>query len=441
MYSALTYKIVDWNRLTGDDIYSKTKLYFFPNNFKTIDALWYMEADEIEKLFEELGNSRGFYYIPGLYQRYFFTIKGKGVNEYLLTKVDKYDIAREFLQTSGLSTRAEYYAGLGVRYWDLEPNHLKSIYYKFLRLNPEAAVEFYKMVILMKTLGATEFIDTLYRFARNDFKTEGLFIADNNVVSDSATHTGMAIGFFAALGNNQSIDDQVRLSNNMKYSFFSDISDSLSKIAPELFEKHLKEFRKIMKRYPEIKNIIRTNICSGLTYSEGALSYVITIYIIKVFSESISLGIFTSIFSIISIITGFLFVKVIKPKYYMKLLCITLPITVLLLGIMLLNCNFVTVVLYNLIHTISKLLYDLIKERNIFNFSNIEVIKNKYKVEYFLTIETSLFIGRVISNTLFIFMAFLNAKFIMSIFVIFVILRSIAIIKLQYDMNKCDSFK
>ncbi|MBR5662456.1 MAG: hypothetical protein IKX00_02250 [Bacilli bacterium] len=203
-----------------------------------------MTADEIEKLVEELGNSRGFYYIPGLYQRYFFTIKGKGVNEYLLTKVDKYDIAREFLQTSGLSTRAEYYAGLGVRYWDLEPNHLKSIYYKFLRLNPEAAVEFYKMVILMKTLGATEFIDTLYRFARNDFKTEGLFIADNNVVSDSATHTGMAIGFFAALGNNQSIDDQVRLSNNMKYSFFSDISDSLSKIAPELFEKHLKEFRK-----------------------------------------------------------------------------------------------------------------------------------------------------------------------------------------------------
>ena len=210
---------------------------------------------------------------------------------------------------------------------------------------------------------------------------------------------------------------------------------------PKENKTNLKEFRKIMKRYPEIKNIIRTNICSGLTYSEGALSYVITIYIIKVFSESISLGIFTSIFSIISIITGFLFVKVIKPKYYMKLLCITLPITVLLLCIMLLNCNFVTVVLYNLIHTISKLLYDLIKERNIFNFSNIEVIKNKYKVEYFLTIETSLFIGRVISNTLFIFMAFLNAKFIMSIFVIFVILRSIAIIKLQYDMNKCDSFK
>ena len=199
---------------------------------------------------------------------------------------------------------------------------------------------------------------------------------------------------------------------------------------------NIKEFKEVMKGYPQLKSIIKTNICSGLTYSEGALSYVITIYIIKVFSESVSLGIFTSIFSVISIIIGFLFVNVIKPKYYMKLLCITLPITVLLLCIMLLNCNFVTVVLYNLIHTISKLLYDLIKERNIFNFSNIESIKREYKVEYFLILETALFIGRVISNILFILMAFLSANFIMGIFVIFVILEAISVIKLQIDMNK-----
>mgnify|MGYP004612863733 FL=1 len=202
---------------------------------------------------------------------------------------------------------------------------------------------------------------------------------------------------------------------------------------------NLKKFKNVMKEHPELKSIIRTNICSGLTYSEGALSYVITMYIIKVFSESISLGIFTSIFSVISIIIGFLFVKVIKPKYYIKLLVATLPITIILLCIMLLNCNFVTVVLYNLFQTISKLLSDLIMERNIFNFSNIETIKKEYKVEYFLTLETALFIGRVISNTLFILMAFLDANFIMTIFVIFVILQAISVIKLQADMNKCQN--
>ena len=89
--------------------------------------------------------------------------------------------------------------------------------------------------------------------------------------------------------------------------------------------------------------------------------------------------------------------------------------------------------------TISKLLSDLIMERNIFNFSNIETIKKEYKVEYFLTLETALFIGRVISNTLFILMAFLDANFIMTIFVIFVILQAISVIKLQADMNKCQN--
>ncbi len=47
-YTALTYKIVKWNRLTGDSTYSKTRFYFFPYNFKSVDSLWYYEKDNIE---------------------------------------------------------------------------------------------------------------------------------------------------------------------------------------------------------------------------------------------------------------------------------------------------------------------------------------------------------------------------------------------------------
>lgn len=42
-YAALTYKLVDWNRLTADGVYEATKLYWFPNNFKSIDELWEYE--------------------------------------------------------------------------------------------------------------------------------------------------------------------------------------------------------------------------------------------------------------------------------------------------------------------------------------------------------------------------------------------------------------
>ncbi|MBR3807211.1 MAG: hypothetical protein IKJ15_02415 [Lachnospiraceae bacterium] len=50
-YTALTYKIVDWNRMTGDTIYDETKIYVFPYNFKSIDGLWYYEEDKVEHSF------------------------------------------------------------------------------------------------------------------------------------------------------------------------------------------------------------------------------------------------------------------------------------------------------------------------------------------------------------------------------------------------------
>lgn len=54
-YTALTYKIVDWNRLLGvDGTYSKTKVYPFPLNFFSIDSLWgreNVEATENKNVF------------------------------------------------------------------------------------------------------------------------------------------------------------------------------------------------------------------------------------------------------------------------------------------------------------------------------------------------------------------------------------------------------
>ena len=50
------------------------------------------------------------------------------------------------------------------------------------------------------------------------------------------------------------------------------------------------------KNSKEIKELYKVYFYTGLTYSEGAFQSIITIYIIKVFSDSFSLGIFTSIF-------------------------------------------------------------------------------------------------------------------------------------------------
>lgn len=46
-YSALTYKIVNWNRIMGDQVLTDTCVYWFPDNFKSIDELWAQEEDNI----------------------------------------------------------------------------------------------------------------------------------------------------------------------------------------------------------------------------------------------------------------------------------------------------------------------------------------------------------------------------------------------------------
>ena len=50
VYSALTYKIVDWNRLYNDGMYSETKVYFGADAWKSIDDLFAKEEPNIESV-------------------------------------------------------------------------------------------------------------------------------------------------------------------------------------------------------------------------------------------------------------------------------------------------------------------------------------------------------------------------------------------------------
>ena len=42
-YTALTYKIVSWNRLSADDTHRATRVYWFPENLKSVGELWVEE--------------------------------------------------------------------------------------------------------------------------------------------------------------------------------------------------------------------------------------------------------------------------------------------------------------------------------------------------------------------------------------------------------------
>lgn len=47
VYAALTYKVVLWKRPLGNGTYEKTRVYPFPNNFRSLDRLWEAESAEL----------------------------------------------------------------------------------------------------------------------------------------------------------------------------------------------------------------------------------------------------------------------------------------------------------------------------------------------------------------------------------------------------------
>ena len=50
-YRALTYRVVDWNRMTDDGIYEKTRVYFFDDLRTPINELWEREEPNVEHRF------------------------------------------------------------------------------------------------------------------------------------------------------------------------------------------------------------------------------------------------------------------------------------------------------------------------------------------------------------------------------------------------------
>lgn len=51
VYAAVTYKVIDWNRVMDDGVYEKTRFYFFPDNLRSIDELWEQEQKQIHHRF------------------------------------------------------------------------------------------------------------------------------------------------------------------------------------------------------------------------------------------------------------------------------------------------------------------------------------------------------------------------------------------------------
>lgn len=134
------------------------------------------DADEFYAIENEL-NAAGFHNVMlGLA----FKLNSSGATDFLNKKVDPITMISRIVLTSGLNSRAEYYSGRGAMTCDLNEEHLISIFHKLERLGTNKALSMAKMTFSMPTLGATEFLESLYRLAYNNFELETTEISTNN---------------------------------------------------------------------------------------------------------------------------------------------------------------------------------------------------------------------------------------------------------------------
>lgn len=200
---------------------------------------------------------------------------------------------------------------------------------------------------------------------------------------------------------------------------------------PKSNKTNMKKYFELTKNDKRFKQMYKVEFLNGVVFSEAAFAYIVTIYIIKVFSDSFSLGVFTSIFSVIAFIIGILFAKFIKKEHYSSAIKISMLFTVTSLFLMIFKCNAITIILFNLFSTISKKLKNLITGNTQANLSNYSKIKKEYKTEYWLANETFLVIGRIISSSLFILLAYMNSTVMIIVYAIFLILFTSSATKLQ----------
>lgn len=77
-------------------------------------------------------------------------------------------------------------------------------------------------------------------------------------------------------------------------------------------------YKMLIKKYPTMKKMHHISLINGIIFS-GAFQSIVTLYIIKVLNSSIELGIFSSVFAIITCFLGYFFAKIL-PKKIIKLL-------------------------------------------------------------------------------------------------------------------------
>ena len=122
-----------------------------------------------------------------------FNLDSDGARDFLNNKVDQLTMIKRIVSTSGLVNSPEYYSGRGARECDLNGKMLYAIYTKLSKLDKNKALNMVKMTFEIPTLGATEFLESLYNLVCNNYIFDSSNISTDNFSFGNARGKQMEI--------------------------------------------------------------------------------------------------------------------------------------------------------------------------------------------------------------------------------------------------------
>ena len=157
------------------------------------------------------------------------------------------------------------------------------------------------------------------------------------------------------------------------------------------------------------------------------MSLVVSLLIIYNSNNELELGGWTSIFSLVTIISMYIFGKNYTKKNKNKLLITSLIIMIASFLAILFKINIITVIIYDIVYYTFMNIVLKITEIDLFDYSNNEPFKNKYNTEYFVFREIFLNTARTIGYVLLLLFVGLtmnmsNLKIIFAIIVFSIIM-------------------
>ena len=177
----------------------------------------------------------------------------------------------------------------------------------------------------------------------------------------------------------------------------------------------------LIKTNKKVKRYFMMKFFKGMAY-EGALDTAVTLLIIISFNSDFSLGIITSIISLLAMISSYIYKKV-KNQDKMNILIIISCIIILLSSIILVFItNQYTIIGYNLIFAFFLQFIMVAEEVQTLKFTNSDIINDSNRVETYVLLEVFLNAGRIISYILLLIVGIYNELYLLEILIIFLVL-------------------